>query len=202
MKIFFGIFILALGWMIWEGYDISKRIESSPGIAFYDPQAIWESVHSFQRPKKELEIVLKQLQQEYTSLEHELRDESQRLQKERVALQLQGKNDTSGKSHEKAMKALEGRWHAFQNKLSKVQWTVESRKKCIGNVYEKANHQLQEILNKTIQGVAKDKALQMVFSKQGVSFAEQHLNVTPEIVKRLNGLKNPVPLDFTACKRG
>jgi Skp family chaperone for outer membrane proteins len=207
MKIAFSIIVLAVlsGGLFWvlktRQQEVSVQKINVQGIAFFNAQVVWESVPSFQKPKKELEAILTKLQKDYAAIDTELREESRALQERRMILQEREKkpHTTSKKEHEKMAKDLDSRWVAFDKKVLNIQKTVEAKKLCIGDAYEKANKALHGFLAEKVKAIAEKKGLTMILSKEVVVFAEPHLDLTQDIISELKDGNPEICLDLKKC---
>lgn len=191
-----ALFLIILGFLGWKFQQILSTQSSSSKIGFYDQKNLWASVPIFQKPKKDLEAVLKKLQEDYRELEKSLREESQTLQKERIALNAHRDEKHDNKAQ---MKDLENRWNAFHKKLMHIQKTVEDKKRCIGEAYEKSRQNLQERLENTIQHVAKARGFSVVLPKSNLSFGDPSLDLTTVLIEELKGSQMKISLDLRAC---
>ncbi|MBM3610066.1 MAG: OmpH family outer membrane protein [Alphaproteobacteria bacterium] len=198
---------LCIVWVILGFFDLQAFAYGDKGetrVAFFDPKIVWESVPSFHAPKKELEAMLNKLQKRYSGLEKVLREEGQALQKERVRLEeSSSKKDQKADSvkQEDCVKKFEEQWDAFNQKVLKIQKTVESKKRCIGEVYEQANDSLQRLLETEIEALARKKSIQIILLKESIAYGLPSLNLTEDLIDALKAKPNPLLLTFEGCER-
>jgi Skp family chaperone for outer membrane proteins len=200
-----GLILLSGGiFWVWSTRAQQQSFQqgSMHSIAFFNAKVVWESVPSFQKPKKELEAVLSKFQKDYAIIDGELREESRALQEQRMIFQEREKKHKaiSKGDHEKMAKDLESRWSAFDKKVLGIQKTVEAKKLCIGEAYEKVNKELHTFLEEKLRSIAEKKGLTMILSKEVVVFAQPHLDLTQEIVSELQAADPQICLDLKKCQ--
>ncbi len=74
----------------------------------------------------------------------------------------------------------------FEERLVQVQRTVQKRKKGLERVGFEALKKVEAVLNKIITEVAKEQSLGLILRKNQTVLAAQELDITPDVLKRLD----------------
>lgn len=130
--------------------------------------------------KTDLDAKLKEYTQQFAKKEDDLRKAEQELVKQ------QGK--LSKEEFDKKRKEFQGNVASFQKQ-------VADRKKQLDGVYNEAMSKLHLEVLKATADVAKSKDLKAVFSQEAMVLADPDLDLTKEIMDKLNATTKKIPLN-------
>lgn len=129
--------------------------------------------------KADLDAKLKEYSQQFAKKEEGLRKSEQELVKQ------QGK--LSKEEFDKKRKE-------FQTSVASFQKQLAERKNILDNVYNESMTKLQTEILKATADVAKKKELKAVFSQEAMVLADPSLDITKEVLEKLNGAIKKIPL--------
>jgi len=89
----------------------------------------------------------------------------------------------------------------FEDQLMKAQKMVQERKELLDNAFTSSMNKLRSEAAKIVAGVAKEKGYSTVFTNEAVILAEQSLDMTDEVVARLNKDVKSISVDWAAKKK-
>ena len=89
----------------------------------------------------------------------------------------------------------------FEDQLMKAQKMVQERKEVLDSAFTSSMNKLRSEAAKIVAGVAKEKGYSTVFTNEAVILAEPSLDMTDEVVARLNKDVKSISVDWTAKKK-
>lgn len=88
----------------------------------------------------------------------------------------------------------------FEEKLIATQKKAQERKKMLDDAFGKSFEQLRDNAANITAAVAKERGLAAVLTQDAVILAAPHLDLTDEVMKRLNKDVKKIPVNFSAKK--
>ncbi len=110
-------------------------------------------------------------QDEITKEERELRALEQELGRQRAIL---------------TPEAFAKKRRDFESRVAKVQRQVQSRKRELDQAYDYGLKQVREAMGNVIAEIAKERGVALVLSRQQVMYVDDALNISDEVLTRLN----------------
>lgn len=155
-------------------------------IAVVNIQGIMRDSTAAKSAREQLEGKQKAYQSEIAKKEEALQKEDQELAKQRTTLKPE--------EFEKKVKA-------FREKASATQKDVATKKATLDNAFEGAIGQIQKTVTDIINELAKEKGFVAAFPTSQMLFAEPGLDISSEVLSRLNQRLPKVDVKFEAPKQ-
>ncbi|HLI14047.1 MAG TPA: OmpH family outer membrane protein [Alphaproteobacteria bacterium] len=143
----------------------------TPAIAIVDVQAIMQNSEAAKSIRTQIEKVRNSYQQTIHGKEEELRKLDQDLEQQRSVL---------------SSDAFQQRQRDFQQKVSEAQKDVQERSRKLEAAFGSAMEQVQHAVLQIVQQIAKEQNITLVLQRAGVVYAPEDMDITQEVLKRLN----------------
>jgi Skp family chaperone for outer membrane proteins len=143
----------------------------APIIAIVDMQRILQESSASKSVQKQLEAQRSKFQNEIEKEENSLRQAEQTLSKQRSQLSAQDYSD---------------REQQLRQRFSAVENHVQARRKVLDKSYADAMNAVREALLDVVSGVAHERGANLVIVKQQALWTDQPLDITDEVLKRLD----------------
>lgn len=152
-------------------------------IAVLNIQDIMRESEAGKSIKAQLEQKQKSFQSELSSKEEQLQKENQELGKQRSVL---------------AKDAFEQKMREFNTKASEAQRDVQSKKSMLDRGFNQAVGEIQKTVNTILEEMAKEKGFALVIPTQQILYNDAKLDITKEVLDRLNKTLPKVTVNFSA----
>jgi outer membrane protein len=178
--------VLALAFLpgITRAEDSGTKSATLP-IAVIDMQGIMESSEAGKSIIAQLKDRRESLQKEAADLEKKLRETEQEL--------IQGRKDMNPEEFEKKKKE-------FETQFSKDRQTILKQSGDLENARKAALRDLREKIAKVSADLADERKFMMVADREFVVIVDKSLDVTGEVLKRLNDTVKKIPLSDSGKK--
>lgn len=154
-------------------------------VATVNIQAIMKDSTAAQDVREQLEKKQKSFQDEISKKEDELQKENQELGHEQSVL---------------SKPAFEKKAEAFRSKATKAQKEVQSKKALLDSAFERSIGQIQKAVTDIITDMAKEKGFTVAIPTSQVLYADPKLDITDEVLKRLNQKLPKIKVSFDAAE--
>ena len=154
-------------------------------IAIVDMQVLLQSSEAAKSIRAQLETQGKTFQVEVSKQEEELQ---------------KGGNDLKAKKDKLSEDEFTKERQAFEKKVASAQAKVQERKQALDNSFADAMDVLQTNMVGVIADVAKEKGVSIVLARQNVIIAEKNIDITDDVMKRLNAKLSKVEVKASAKK--
>lgn len=135
--------------------------------------------------REQLESKQKAFQAELSAKENALQKEDQELGKQRSVL---------------SKDAFEAKARAFRAKASDAQKEVQSKKALLDGAFEQSINEIQKVVTTIITDLAKEKGFIIAIPTSQILYADSKLDISDEVLKRLNEKLPKVDVKFNAPK--
>jgi len=143
----------------------------NPVIAIVDVQRILQESMAAKSVQKQLEAQRSKFQNEIEGEENDLRQAEQELTKERNHLAAQAYSDREQQLHQR---------------FSTVETHVQERRKALDQAFTDSMNAVRSALLEVVDKVAHEHGANVVIVKQQALWADQPLDITDEVLKRLD----------------
>lgn len=167
------------------GVPLSAAFAQS-NVAVVNIQAIMRDSMAAKSVREQLEQKQKSFQGEIGKKEEQLQKEDQELAKQRSVL---------------AKDAFEKKLQEFRGRATKVQKEVQSKKALLDGAFERSIGQIQKAVTDIIAAMAKEKQFTVAIPTSQVLYAEPALDITDEVLKRLDKDLPRVDVKFEEKKK-
>ncbi len=140
-------------------------------IAILDNQRIMRESSAAIDIKSQIDRQRQKYQDEITKKEQELRKTDQELARQRTIL---------------SPEAFAKKRSEFESRYTQVQRDVQARKRELDQAYEFGLRQIQKAISEIIVALAKEREFNIVLPRTQVIFAEASMNITDDVLLRLN----------------
>ncbi|MFA7275319.1 MAG: OmpH family outer membrane protein [Pseudobdellovibrionaceae bacterium] len=161
-------------------------------VAVLDLSAVMEKSAVGKDLIAKLKVKAEALQKESESIRKSIEGKQKTLLKERDEA-------VASKSDEK-IKAFEAKRQAYEGELKKTDAAFGKKKVDLQRMEMGALREIQESIAKISADVADEKKIQMVIDRKSVVIAQQGLDITAEVLKRLDEKMKTVELKIPATK--
>jgi len=178
------------------GFAIAALMATAPGgaraelkppvIAVVDVQFILHESTAGKAIQKAIESQREAYAKEISGQEEKLRQADQDLARQHGVLS----EDAFGKKR-----------HEFEKQVMDFQRDVQARQKSIDQGFNEAMHTLQNSTVEVIAGMVQERGINMVVSKQQVVIVEKTMDLTQEVLDRLNAKLPSVSVKIPPPKR-
>ena len=172
-------FLSLLAVLAISAFALPAQAETKIGIV--NIQKIMNDSTAAKSVRDQLQSKQKSFQAELDAKEKELLKEDQELVKQRSNM-------------DKA--AFEAKVNAFREKAAKAQGDIRTKKASLDQVFSTALEQIQTAVINITSEVAREKQLTVVISSAQVLYGDSSLDITDEVLSRLNKKLGSVPLKF------
>ena len=147
-------------------------VEAAPTtVSVVNIQTIMRESVATKSVREQLEAKQKAYQAEISKQEQALQKEEQELAKQQSAL---------------SKEAFEEKVKAFRTKATSMQKEVQVKKATLDGAYEQSLAQVQKTMEGIISELAKEKGFNICIPSSQLIFAEPSLDITADVLKRLN----------------
>ncbi|MDP9195576.1 MAG: OmpH family outer membrane protein [Pseudomonadota bacterium] len=156
-----------------------------PVVGVVDVQAVLQKSAVAKSIRAQIDEKLKSYQADVSAREAELKKAEQELMKQRSILKPEDANKQRAD---------------LQKKFMAVQKEVNSKKTSLDAGFSKAMTTVMENLRKVVSGIAGERGINLVLTRQQVVYADDAMDLTDEVLKRLNSQLSSIKVDFSAPK--
>jgi Skp family chaperone for outer membrane proteins len=169
--------ILFLGFLISLPFTaLAGMIDYTTKAAVVDVQTILENSVAVQNLRKEMEKLSENIHEEMSKKETELKKAEQELV-----------NKKSSLTEEAFQKEVD----KFNVKVSKAQKHMQSKKEELETIHADAMNQVHEATIEIISKLADERGFNMAIPSSQILFVKGYLDITPEVLNKLNAnMKN------------
>jgi Skp family chaperone for outer membrane proteins len=176
---------LALIAMLAIGMAPALAQKATPATAaLVDSQKIFRSALAFKNAREQLDKVRAGYQTEVAKEEEKLRAEEQELTRQRAVL---------------APEAFDAKQREFQRRVAEVQRQVQERSRALEQSFNNARSEVGKVLVAIVTEMANERKLDLVLDRGQVVYGGDKLDITDEVLKRLDqrlpNVKVTVPTD-------
>jgi len=149
----------------------AQKKGGSSGIGVVDLVTIMQSSESAKAIRSQMEKITKSYQAAVAGEKDKLEKEAQDLEAQRTTL---------------AADALQAKQRDFQQRVANYERELQGRRNKLADVSNAALKQVQDAIVSVVAQIAKESQLTLVITKDTVLFASNDLDITAEVMKRLN----------------
>ncbi len=153
------------------GPEAAAQQAVSPVVAVIDIQAVLRESAATRAIRSQIDKQWATYQQEITRQENELRAAENELARQETLL---------------APEALKERRRSFERRSGELQRNVQNRKRQLDRAFRKAMRTVRESLREVVDELAKEKGSTLIFYKSALAFTAPDVDITKEVVARLN----------------
>lgn len=139
--------------------------------AVIDYQRITREAAAFKNAREQLDKYRAGLQGEVAKDEEKLRAEEQELMRQRTVL---------------APEAFEQRRRDFEKKVMELQRGAQERSRSFEQVYNNVSGDIRKVLAGIVTDLGKERGFNIVFDRAMLSYRADNLDITDEVLKRLD----------------
>lgn len=144
---------------------------TSPTIAVLDTQKVMEKSKAVQSIQEQIGQRRSEYQNQLSQKEQQLREENKKLEQQRSVL--------SAEAYQKKKKKLEKR-------IQKIQGDVQSQKKGLQKVYNRAMNEVKKELVEIVGNIAEKREIDLVVNKSAVLLVRRKMEITDDALDALN----------------
>ncbi len=137
--------------------------------------------------------VTDQLENKQKAFQVELKKKDEALQKE--------EQDLGKQKSVLSKEAFEEKTRAFRSKVTDIQKEVQSKKSLLDNAYARALNDIQKAINEIIADLAKEKSFQIAIPTSQLLYADNKLDITAQVLERLNKKMSKLDVKFDAPEK-
>lgn len=153
----------------------------STNIAIVDVQLILEQSLAVQNIRESIRVIGENLQKEMSAREEDLKKTEQSIIQKRSSLKEE---------------AFDKEVQAFNTKVSEAQRIMQEKKGKLEQAHAEAMTKVNEITIHIIKTMSKEKHFNVVIPSSHVLYATEDLNITEEVIKRLNQELKTVQVNY------
>ncbi len=151
---------------------VAAQSETQPGIGVINFQRLLQQAKATIDIKNQIEGQRQLYQEQIAKQEQELRVADQELARQRTVL---------------STEAFAQKRREFEARVAGVQREVQTRTRELDQARAYGRQQVRRAVEKIVAEIAKERGISLVIAQQGqIVFAESALNITEEVLKRLN----------------
>lgn len=131
------------------------------------------------------------------NIQKQLKEKRDALQKEFIALEEKLRADEKALAADKAKlddAAFKTKRESFEKKLLETQTMVQNKKRDLEQAVLDSTEVLRDALLKIVAGISDAKKFDVVLTRQNVVIADKSLDITNEVLEKLNATMTEVPL--------
>jgi Skp family chaperone for outer membrane proteins len=174
---------LVLAGILAMALALQPGISRAASYATVNIQKIMRESQAAQSARTQLEQKRSEYQSQITRIEEDLRKQDQALSEQRALL---------------SADALKQKQQEFQGKLLNAQKEVRTKKIQLDKAYGQALQQIQDAVLQIVEESAKTKGLDMVIPVSQVLYAKPEMDITAEVMQKLNAKLPKLTLNFSA----
>tara|TARA_A100001388_G_C28603498_1_gene419308 strand:+ start:90 stop:680 length:591 start_codon:yes stop_codon:yes gene_type:complete len=160
---------------------------TSPGIGIVDVQRVLRDSKASKSIRPTIDNMRKEFQKQVSEQEQSLRQAEQELSRQRAIL---------------APEAFAQKRRIFSEQARDAQKSVQKRRRDLDRAFNETKNEILKSLIVVAQEVATEKKLNILIEKRFVFISAKKLDVTDEIIKRLDKLLPTVAIDFSKVGKG
>ena len=160
---------------------------ASPGIGIVDVQKVLRDSKASKSIRPTIDNMRKEFQKQVSEQEQSLRQAEQELSRQRAIL---------------APEAFAQKRRIFSEQARDAQKSVQKRRRDLDRAFNETKNEILKSLIVVAQKVATEKKLNILIEKRFVFISAKKLDVTDEIIKRLDKLLPTVAIDFSKVGKG
>lgn len=179
-----AVAFIAAGWAL-AGPVYAQKMP--PAVAaVIDYQRITREAVAFKNAREQLDKYRAGLQGEVAKDEERLRNEEQELVRQRTVL---------------APEAFEQRRRDFEKKVTELQRSAQERSRSFEQVYNNVSGDIRKVLAGIVADIGKERGFNIVFDRAMLSYRADNLDITDEVLKRLDQKLPTVKIDLPPAGR-
>ena len=159
----------------------------SAGIGIVDVQKVLRDSKASKSIRPTIDNMRKEFQKQVSEQEQSLRQAEQELSRQRAIL---------------APEAFAQKRRIFSEQARDAQKSVQKRRRDLDRAFNETKNEILKSLIVVAQEVATEKKLNILIEKRFVFISAKKLDVTDEIIKRLDKLLPTVAIDFSKVGKG
>ena len=159
----------------------------SPGIGIVDVQKVLRDSKASKSIRPTIDNMRKEFQKQVSEQEQSLRQAEQELSRQRAIL---------------APEAFAKKRRTFSEQARVAQKSVQKRRRELDRAFNETKNEILKSLIVVAQEVATEKKLNILIEKRFVFISAKKLDVTDEIIKRLDKRLPKVAIDFSKVGKG
>ncbi len=159
---------------------LAPKAMAEVSIAVVDVQNLMTESVAAKSIQKKVQARREALQGEFSGYEKTLRDNEKQLVDKRAEM-----------SPEEFNKKRE----EFQRKLQETGGVVQKKRVALEKSVAKATHELREKILKIVAEISEAKKYNMVLSRQNIVIVEKSMDITQEVMTKLNETVKDIPLE-------
>jgi outer membrane protein len=172
MRLFVLISVLIVPWSIALAQETTTaQPAQSLRIAVINMKVVRQQSTAMQAIREQINALRASFQAEVQMEEESLRAANQELARQRSIL---------------GAEAFAAERREFETRLADVQRNVQKRRQDLEQARDKAAAEVQVVLNKIIAGIASERSLGLILPREQIVFVIRQLEITAEVVERLN----------------
>lgn len=175
-----GIGLLIPGLWAWTPSASAQKKVSAPVVAVIDVQAVMNNSEAAKSIKAQVAKLRTSFQQSIQSKKDELQKLGEDIQRQRAIL---------------SAEALQQRQREFDQKAADAQKDFQARGNKIEGAVEKATQQIEGVAQQIIDQIAKESGITLVLNRAAVIHMGSDMDITPEVIKRLNAKLSSVAVN-------
>lgn len=160
---------------------------TSPGTGIVDVQRVLRDSKASKSIRPTIDNMRKEFQKQVSEQEQSLRQAEQELSRQRAIL---------------APEAFAQKRRIFSEQARDAQKSVQKRRRDLDRAFNETKNEILKSLIVVAQEVATEKKLDILIEKRFVFISAKKLDVTDEIIKRLDKLLPTVAIDFSKVGKG
>ena len=159
----------------------------SAGIGIVDVQRVLRDSKASKSIRPTIDNIRKEFQKQVSEQEQSLRQAEQELSRQRAIL---------------APEAFAQKRRIFSEQARDAQKSVQKRRRDLDRAFNETKNEILKSLIVVAQKVATEKKLNILIEKRFVFISAKKLDVTDDIIKRLDKLLPTVAIDFSKVGKG
>lgn len=162
--------------------------DGDKGYAVVNVDRVMLTTKAAKNVEKQLKKKTEEYSKEFSSRERELREAQQKLIEE---------NNNLGKdASEDKIKDFEKKRQDFEKKRFETQQLFQKRRGSLSDAVKTANAQIQKSMFESVAKIAEESNYSIVFDRKSVVIVEETLDITDEVIKRVNKDLPEIKLDI------
>lgn len=169
-----GAWLIAAGFLLTPGQDrsaLAQAAKISAALAIVDVQRVLSESNAGKSARKALDERRQVFEKELEQQKQELRKAEEELRRQQSIL---------------SPEALEQRRRTLEKRFSEVRRQTEERRGLLNKAMNRAMVKLRTEMGKAVAQVMKEKSLEMALPRSAVLIFDERLNITAEVLTRLN----------------
>ena len=159
----------------------STTSAAGPVIAVLDVQQVLRRAVAAKRIRKVMEVRRKNFEEEISEERLQLQGEENQLRKQSTIL---------------SPEAMNNKRRVLENKVSDLRRKAEQKRGILNRAFNGATRELRQEIAKVLADLMKERNITITLARKAVLVFDQRLNVTEEVLKRLDKNLPNVKIDF------